>query len=214
MGPQNRARPRSFIIKKLLDKPDYTTNRMKYIKLTYIILPMLLLMAACHSGSSDKQGVDPDSIQHSRMDDTMERTAADTTAVQNLALAYFRALQDKEFDAALGLLYSEKDDGSMALSDDERRQVMIVYNSVPVYDYYITDLRMYGEEDTEVTVRVEMFVKQPGDNRPNYIDYKLNPRRIDGTWKLSVPVAFKETGDSVNNYDRKDEQRVAKSLRR
>ena len=189
---------------------------MKYIKLTLMIFPVLFLMGSCHSGSSDKQGgeVDTDSVYHDRMDMTMERTAADTTAVRDLAMAYFRALQDKEFDAALGMLYSAKEDGSTDLSDDERHQMMIVYNSVPVYDYYITDLRMYGEQDTEVTVRVEMFVKRPGDDRPNYIDYKLNPRRIKGNWKLSVPVAFKETGDSINNYDRKHEQRVANSLQR
>ena len=189
---------------------------MKYIKLTLNIFLLLFVMGSCHSGSSDKQGgeVDTDSVYHSREDAEMQRTAADTAAVHNLTLAYFRALQDKEFDKALGMLYSAKEDGTTDLTDDERHQLMIVYNSVPVYDYYITDMRMYSEQDTEVTVRVEMFDKRPGDDRPNYIDYKLNPRRINGNWKLSVPMAFKETGDSVNNYDIKDERRVSKGLER
>lgn len=173
----------------------------------------MAMMVSCGGKSDGSQsGTDTDSINHGRLDEQMERTHADTLACHELAKAYFRALQDKEFNKALDMLYSPKSDGSNNLSDEERHQLTIVYNSVPVYDYYVTDLKMFSEQDTEITVRVVMFSSRPGDDRPNYIDYKLHPRRIDGKWKLSVPIAFKETGDSVNNYDIKDQEHIQRSL--
>ena len=185
---------------------------MKWLKIFVFILPMAMMMSCGGKSDGSQSETDSDSINHSRLDEQMVRTHADTIACYELAKAYFRALQDKEFDKALDMLYSPKPDGLYNLSDEERHQLIIVYNSVPVYDYYVTDLKMFSEKDTEITVRVVMFSSKPGDDRPNYIDYKMCPLRIDGKWKLSVPIAFKETGDSVNNYDIKEQEHIQRSL--
>ena len=185
---------------------------MKWLKIFVFILPMAMMMSCGGKSDGSQSETDSDSINHSRLDEQMVRTHADTIACYELAKAYFRALQDKEFDKALDMLYSPKTDGLCNLSDEERHQLIIVYNSVPVYDYYVTDLKMFSEKDTEITVRVVMFSSKPGDDRPNYIDYKMCPLRIDGKWKLSVPIAFKETGDSVNNYDIKEQEHIQRSL--
>ncbi|MGM9803496.1 MAG: hypothetical protein ACI308_04890 [Muribaculaceae bacterium] len=185
---------------------------MKWYKMLMLLLPIAALTACGGKSEKAETTVDVDSINHSRFDEEMVRTAEDTLNVENLTKTYFRALQDKEFDRALGMLFSRHEDGSTQLTAAERKNLLSVYNSVPVYDFQIIDLKMYGELDTEVTVRVVMFAPRPGDDRPNHIDYKLHPCRIDGKWLLSVPLAFKETGDSVNNYDIQEVEIINKRL--
>ena len=39
---------------------------------------------------------------------------------------------------------------------------------------------------TEVAYSIEFFKKQEDDERPNTLNFRLNPQKIDDVWYLSV----------------------------
>lgn len=110
----------------------------------------------------------------------------DTVEVIRLTTAYLEFLKNKEFDKAVRMLHHIQDDTVLALNDTERKQMEQLYQLFPVLSYQIDGYYFNGIYNTEVVYRIEFFEKEGGDERPNTLNFRLNPQKIKNVWYLSM----------------------------
>lgn len=110
----------------------------------------------------------------------------DTSEIVRLTTEYLEHLKNKEFDLAEQMLYHIQNDTVSALTDDERKGLEQQYEMFPVFSYEITGYYIKDAHNTEVAYSIEFFKKQEDDERPNTLNFRLNPQKIDDVWYLSV----------------------------
>lgn len=110
----------------------------------------------------------------------------DTVEIVRLTTAYLEFLKNKEFDKAVRMLRHIQDGTVLALNDTERKQMEQLYQLFPVLSYQIDGYYFNGIYNTEVVYSIEFFEKEEGDERPNTLNFRLNPQKIKDVWYLSM----------------------------
>lgn len=146
------------------------------------------LLLSCSGNKQDTQAAEE---QDPRVDREMTRTSQDTMQLKQLATQYLDYLKARDFDSALGMIKLCDNGDIIELPDSAAQSLRVVYNTYPVVDYHIDDIKLYGEEDTEIEYRVVLFEKtDPNDDRPNTMRFILTPKRIAGQWTLCIDNRF------------------------
>lgn len=144
-------------------------NRMKYGGL----MLLLYMLTACNH-TKQKQ-------------DTKEIFCKeDTTEVVMLATEYLEHLKNKEFNEAIQMIYHIEGDSVLKLTTNEQEDLMKQYEYFPVLSYKIESIFLSGIHSTEIMYNIKFFEKQEGDERPNTLKFRLNPKRINNAWYLGV----------------------------
>lgn len=171
--------------------------KMKKLFKVTVLLAIIAIAFSCNSNNKKKdklliQDVDP------RMDMSMQRTKQDTERVLNMAKQYLDLLKENNIEAALNQLVEFKNNSVKPLSSKRRSELKNTIEAFPVHSYKIDEVLLYSDSDTDVRYTITFFEKAKNDNRPNTIKCAVHPKRIRGTWYLTVAES------SVENNFRKD----------
>jgi len=136
-------------------------------------------MASCSSCSGNKNESQTDSVP------TFSK--ADTTEVLKMAETYLTHLKNKEYDAALSMLYFVENDSVKPLPEKEKQNIIAQQNIFPVLDFKLESFKFASEFNVEATYSIEFFKKQdPDDPIQNTIRITFAPVKSDGTWYLAL----------------------------
>jgi len=165
----------------------------------------MLVLAACLGGCGKKgqEAAKPEEMPSGREDARMVRTAADTAAIRTLTLDYLNKLYNKDFEGAVDMLATYKTDSISTLgrlTPEERQKMLAIVQMFPVTGYSIDEINIFSEDDTEVRYTIELFQREAGDDRPNTMQFQLNPRRFNGEWYLCVDSQFRNP-DKIRRED-------------
>ncbi len=166
-------------------------RKILYGKILYGLYAVCLFVGvtAC---SGDKKGEVRNRSVDPRSDASMSRTHEDSTALLEMTKSYLEALKKNDIEGALDMLYDVKGEKVYPLSDARKDEIRKISKAFPVLSYNIDEMVLYSDSDTEVRYTIEFFEKKPGDKRPNTMKCAVAPRRVSGTWYLTVAKMTQE----------------------
>lgn len=139
-----------------------------------------IIMASCSNCSGNKDRADS-------QDSVPTFSKADTTEVLKMAENYLTHLKNKEYDAALHMLYYVENDSVKPLPDDEKQKIIEQQNVFPVLDFKLESYKFVNEFNVEATYSIEFFKKpDPDDPIQNTIRITFAPVKYDGAWYLAL----------------------------
>lgn len=142
-----------------------------------VLLMLCIAIASCNSNKSKSE--------ETQVEPAFSKQ--DTADVARLATEYLEHLKNKEFDLALQMLRSMRNDSVFELSDAERNDLKMQYQTFPVLSYNIDGIAFDDKHRTEVIYSIEFFKREPGqEDMPNTMNFRLNPQKIDDVWCLGV----------------------------
>lgn len=119
---------------------------------------------------------------------SMNRSAADTAAIMQLATQYLDLLKENKIDEAVNMLYEVDSVELKPLSDAYKNNVINRLKQYPVLSYTIEELRLYTDDDTELRYVYEFMPKPEGaDNLPNTMKGLIGFFRLGETWYMTIP---------------------------
>lgn len=113
-------------------------------------------------------------------------TEEDSTNVMKLCKSYLEAMKNRQYEEADNMLYSVSGTKVSPLSDSLKTVLHKQREVFPVLNYKFSNLEFKSEREVDVTYEVEFFEKAKDDNRPNTIRLVLAPKRICGSWYLTL----------------------------
>lgn len=138
---------------------------------------LCIVITACKNTKSE---------QYIEKDTDLTFCRKDTNEIVRLTITYLECLKNKEFDKAIQMLHNIQNDTVLALNDIEKEKMKQLYRLFPVLSYEIDGYYFNGTRNTEVAYSIEFFEKKEGDERPNTLNFRLNPQRIKDVWYLSM----------------------------
>lgn len=143
-----------------------------------LLLILCIAVASCDNSKSKSE---------EKQADIPALSKQDTVDVVRLATEYLEHLKNKEFDIALQMLRCMRNDSVFKLSDTERSDLKLQYQTFPVLSYKIDGILFKDAHSTEVIYSVEFFKKEAGQEEiPNTMSFRLNPQKIKDIWHLGV----------------------------
>ena len=110
----------------------------------------------------------------------------DTIKIVQLTAEYLEHLKEKEFEEAMQMLHVIRNDSVFSLTDIDMEKMRVQYETFPVLAYQIKRCFINGFHETEVAYSIEFFKRIENDNRPNTLNFRLNPQKINNVWYLSL----------------------------
>lgn len=141
------------------------------------IVAFLLFLGSCSGCPSDKEkvsGAIPEFVK------------ADTMEVLGLAEQYLNHVRNKNYDAAIAMLYVIENDSVKMISEEDEREIRMQQQAFPVLDYHVEEMEFIDENNVRVTYAVEFFKKEPGSKVKNTIRLAFAPQRINAVWYLEL----------------------------
>lgn len=119
---------------------------------------------------------------------TMTLDSQDTLIVDQLATEYIEHLKNKEYEAALAMLYYlDPDSAVVPLPRNLAIRQMQIYHVFPVLDYKFESIRFRTESDCQVKYVITFDKAAEGEDPNKYTtSMYLQPIRREGQWYLTV----------------------------
>lgn len=119
---------------------------------------------------------------------TMTLDSQDTIIVDQLSTEYIEHLKNKEFDAALAMLYYlDPDSAVVPLPRNLAIRQMQIFHMFPVLDYKFESIRFRTESDCQVKFIITFDEPAEGETVNKYTtSMYLQPVRREGQWYLTV----------------------------
>lgn len=115
-------------------------------------------------------------------------TAADTTAVLNLANQCMELLKGNYIEEALQMMHSTVDGKPISLSETQKQKLNSKFRMFPILKYTLEGYNFTSETNNIVRYKSVFFVcKEENGQTPNTIGVVFVPIRIGGKWYLTIP---------------------------
>ena len=166
------------------------TLKTKFLTAFSAVLLFCVLFAGCTGNKGES--VAP-------VEESMALSDYDTTMVCDLMQQYFNCLQNKDYDAAMAMIYQLRNDSLLEVDSEILYHYLMGMKMVSPQRYEIEDIVFLKERDCLVKYSAVLFEKEnEDDRRPNKMFYTLRPIRVHGQWYLTV-----SDKDDMNTRDSK-----------
>ena len=119
---------------------------------------------------------------------SMDRSAADTAAIVQLATQYLDLLKENKIEEALNMLYVVDSVRLEPLSKERKDMLAKNLKRFPVLSYTIEEYRLFTDDNTELRYTYEFMPKPKGaENFPNTMKGLIGFFRLGETWYMTVP---------------------------
>lgn len=168
------------------------------MKKNILVLPLeamlVLVMAAC-SGDKNQHKIAPNNTDYLRPA-SIQYTAQDTAAIQNLVDKYLEYFDKKDFAAASELLYTLRNDSIFPLTSSERDGFV---KAMSTFDFYASKQKSFilrSEKNNEVKILMQIIESGDIDKEEGVTTFSLNPVLVEGQWYLTL---LNENAEGVEN---------------
>lgn len=160
---------------------------MKKLIYLCLIIAVGFAVSSCKDKKEVKKQVN--SIENNPYySDTMERTAADTTTLVQLATEYLDLLKENKIEEAMEMLHEVDTVGLKPLNDARKKVLINNLKKFPVLSYQLEEFRLYSENQTEMRYVYEFMPKPEGSpDLPNTMKGLIGFFRLDGQWYMTIP---------------------------
>ena len=160
---------------------------MKKLIYLCLIIAVGFAVSSCKDKKEVKKQVNPIE-ENPQYDNTMERSAADTTALVQMATQYLDLLKENKIDEAMAMLHDVDTTGVQPLSEAHRKSVINNLKKFPVLSYQLEEFRLYSDDQTEMRYVYEFMPKPEGSpDLPNTMKGLIGFFRVDGQWYMTIP---------------------------
>ena len=150
-----------------------------------ILCTALLVLASC-SKKKDLRGYMDDVKEQVKANVKMDVSGADTATVYNLTNEFLGYLENKDLDAAIGMLRYLKDgEEIVSLPEGLEKTERLVLGNFLGLKYKIDEVRFYRETDCQVRYTATLFETEDPAT-PNKVSFFIKPVRRDGQWYLTM----------------------------
>lgn len=152
---------------------------------------MLFLVASCKRQKTVKE-LEQDYI----IQPVDSFTSVDSSEVSNLVNQFIDRLNQKDIKGAVSMLSFLNEDTIIPLNRDMAiRQANALHNMQGIR-YDVEKMQFMEDKDNIVKVKVVLFEKAAGDERPNTLNFYLKPVRYDGHWYLTTVDNITDTSNT------------------
>lgn len=173
-------------------------NNQDMMKKNILVLPLvallILVMAAC-SGDKNQHKIASNNTDYLRPA-SIQYTAQDTAAIQNLVDKYLEYFDKKDFAAASELLYTLRNDSIFPLTSAERDGFV---KAMSTFDFYASKQKSFilrSEKNNEVKILMQIIESGDIDKEEGVTTFSLNPVLVEGQWYLTL---LNENAEGVEN---------------
>lgn len=150
-----------------------------------ILCAALLVLASC-SKKKDLRDYIQDVNEQVKANVKMDVDGSDTAAVYNLTNEFLGYLQNKDLDAAIGMLRYLKDgEEIVSLPEGLEKTERLVLGNFMGLKYKIDEVRFHKETDCQVRYTATLF-ETDDPATPNKVSFFIKPVRRDGQWYLTL----------------------------
>lgn len=116
----------------------------------------------------------------------MQVSQYDTVTVLSLAKEYLNYVMERNYDAAVGMLYVlDENNLPVTLSAEQRQKQLMAMKLYPVYGYEIDKLIFWRQTDSRLDYYIQ--INQPTDgSEPARVRCALRPVRYADVWYLTL----------------------------
>lgn len=151
---------------------------------------MLFLVASCKRQKTVKE-LEQDYI----VQPVDSFTSVDSSEVSNLVSQFIDRLNQKDIKGAVSMLSFLNGDTIIPLNRDMAlRQANALHNMQGIR-YDVDKMQFMEDKDNIVKVKVVLFEKAAGDDRPNTLNFYLKPVRYEGNWYLTTVDNITDTSN-------------------
>ena len=151
---------------------------------------MLFLVASCKRQKTVKE-LEQDYI----IQPVDSFTSVDSSEVSNLVSQFIDRLNQKDIKGAVSMLSFLNGDTIIPLNRDMAlRQANALHNMQGIR-YDVDKMQFMEDKDNIVKVKVVLFEKAAGDDRPNTLIFYLKPVRYEGNWYLTTVDNITDTSN-------------------
>lgn len=151
---------------------------------------MLFLVASCKRQKTVKE-LEQDYI----IQPVDSFTSVDSSEVSNLVSQFIDRLNQKDIKGAVSMLSFLNGDTIIPLNRDMAlRQANALHNMQGIR-YDVDKMQFMEDKDNIVKVKVVLFEKAAGDDRPNTLNFYLKPVRYEGNWYLTTVDNITDTSN-------------------
>ncbi|MBO6034016.1 MAG: hypothetical protein J6T44_03415 [Prevotella sp.] len=156
----------------------------KFFYLCIIVAVGFSLVSCGNKNPKNEEAVEQDPYYSS----SMERSAADTAAIVQLATQYLDLLKENKITEAVDMLHEVDSVELKPLSNERKNTVINGLKKYPVLSYTIEEIKMFTDDNTELRYVYEFMPKPEGaDNLPNTMKGLIGFFRLGETWYMTVP---------------------------
>lgn len=157
---------------------------MKAKYLFYMLLACTFALTSCKKDKKDVKTLEKDYIQQPQM----ILSTNDTNEVKTQVNYYLNALNHKEVDKALAMLYNYdlKTNKLSHLSKKDEDTQRAVLSRFAGFRTEIEYIKFFRENDSEVKYNVYFSNKPSTPSNPNCMGFMIRPVRIEGKWYLTL----------------------------
>lgn len=156
----------------------------KFFYLCLIVAVGFSLASCGNKNPKNEEAVEQDPYYSS----SMERSAADTAAIVQLATQYLDLLKENKINEAVDMLHEVDSVELKPLSNERKNIVINSLKKYPVLSYTIEEIKMFTDDNTELRYVYEFMPKPEGaDNLPNTMKGLIGFFRLGETWYMTVP---------------------------
>ncbi len=152
--------------------------------LFFLLLVCVFTLTSCKKDKKDVKGLENNYIQQPQM----ILANKDSDEVRQQVDYYLNALNHKEVDKALSMLYAYdlKSNKVRRLTPEEEKTQRAVLSRFAGFHAEIESIRFFRENDSEVKYNVYFSNKPSTPSNPNCMGFMIRPVRIEGKWYLTL----------------------------
>jgi len=161
------------------------------MKLFYTFLSVIIFSAifvSCGKSKKQTDSFDRNEIltSNDRIDAGAVYNSGDTAEVMRLTKEYLDYLKGGNYDAAISMLsrVNSADSTVVELDEAQAKRLMHKMQLFPVENYNISDVRFYGDNDTEVSYVINE--SDAGEGPSMAMKCILCFRKVNGKWYATV----------------------------
>jgi hypothetical protein len=149
-----------------------------------LMLAALVAFSSCSKKQKDVKTLENDYLQQPQM----TLGSSDSNEVRNEVNYYLEALNSKQVDKAVSMLYNYdlKTNKVSPLNDEERKRQKAVLNRFAGYKAKIEYIKFFRENDSQVKYNVYFSDKPSTPSNPNCMGFMIRPVRLNGKWYLTL----------------------------
>lgn len=154
------------------------------------LLTAFLLYIVLSIGLTSCTGCSSDEKQKTEQARTIQQekvfTGKDSAEILKLTTQYLDLVKEKRNDEAIAVLHKIDGDSIGDIPEKEKTDLMTTQKVFPVLSYKLEDIKFHDERYVEVVYEIEFFEKAPNEQMPNTYKLTFSPKRINGTWYLTL----------------------------
>ena len=166
-----------------------------------ILCTALLVLVSCSKKKKDLNDYMEENREAIKAKVQMTLDSNDTAAVYNLTNEFLGYLENKDLDAAIGMLRYLKDgEEIVSLPEGLEKTERLVLGNFMGLKYKIDELRFHKETDCQVRYTATLF-ETDDPATPNKVSFFIKPVRRGGQWYLTMADTMSDSteGSDIQN---------------